>query len=424
MAQLFYVSNSRLRDTSKTPEGISPIRKLVIISNDPTLARKLLFCITNIFFKDLLVAERTSQNDDFPDYSLVWPAAGFLATPRKELLKRKQTNLSKIGRTTISRSSPQLPDGWDIPGYQKNNTSQYILPLASPSSLRPSSRDSFGSQKIGSWKPSSWFGSFFKGSGTDDSSVDTNDRGDLKQLQRSWNSTEFAEVSAKSPPKSPHSDFDHGDLTSDDEDDTDYHWSAPGTRDLTATLNPDGTVEVGLLSTMSVFDNLPSATIGPWTTDSYRRPVAGYLARYHPDMFVQAVPHSETVDTQIKSSMEEEDIYHEGEEGMAQGESIEKGSILVADVDDSWRIRLLTRKVKRKQVNLRRSEKGVTIKADEVREFALPNPIVDEYTEDILTDVDDRLVNAIYQAVTQYSNAKESDLCVQDIQSAIQALCP
>jgi hypothetical protein len=378
---LFSYLSHHLREARKaeTPRGMalnkdSLRHRFLIVSENPSLARRLIFCLARLLFRDHSMHIRTAL-----DYALVWPANGILGTPRADLIKRRQSNVAKQER---------LLRGWDIPHARPDSGSAYSLPLVSPSVFhRPPSTSSNASSRNSSWKPSwTWFSNGSRSRLVDELAMH-GARSDTRTLQTSWASSDFAQarISGHASPHSPRSatkspQCDHSEHSESEED---AALAQVKCQRPVCTKQADGSIHVAPLQTVPIDHEFPRpVAASPVASHAY--PLTGFLSRFHPDMLLQAVPFSAYDEAEIKGFLAEEELYLPPTASATSEQWRPTASILVAEIGGAWRVRKITRSSRMIQVLVPEAEE---------RDGAMRAIRHEEsWQEDVLTEVDEPLM--------------------------------
>lgn len=411
--------------------------RIVIVSDNAVLARRLIFCIARLFFRGHNEHLQTAV-----DYALVWPSSGLLRMPRRDLLRKRQSSLAKA-----TRANPN--PGWDIPRHGRPLSSgSYNMPLVSPSIYhRAPSTMSNASSRGSSWKPS-W--SWFANSSRSALNIDDGSRSDTKTMQTSWNSADFAEI-VKSPAigKFPRSwsptDCDNSatpptdDTATDDDDEDDedggisVETTVPSLR-LEARKDADGTVDVSYLDTVSIHPETNVSEIARLDEVHSQFPLTGVLSRFHPDMLLQAISPAAYIDSQLRDYLAEEELYVRGPQASDGKGWNRTASVTVAELGHTWRLRRLTRLMR----NVTGPEVSEACADNDARVWSastscgssdLPHattttatdessPNEESWTDEVLTDINEPLMQNITKTIERFRVTKDTT-CVQTMIDAL-----
>lgn len=382
--------------------------RFLVLSDNTVLARRLIYCIARIFF-------RTNPSDLHAavDYSLVWPSGGLLGTPRKDLLKRRQCSLAKATR---------LHTGWDIPGNRPFSSSS--VPAWSGSPLfaqRPSSNSSNVSSKNSSWKPSwTWFSN---GSRSRLAADEVSRCSDQRTMQTSWGSTDFHDLGRSMHSRSSVSQTQtlpkfKANESSDSEDETFSDCVPLSTIGVAVERNTDGTIEVGMVDTVSLFEG-ESVRLEEVVSPAHSEfPLTGLLSRFHPDMFLQAIPHATYVEEQVKNYLDEEEMYAFNLSASTSSAcSKATVGITIIEAGHQCRMRKLTR-TNRPVSPVLSSTGAVPYEGWDESDESHASSYEHEWHDEVMTDINERLVSMVYRAVEQYNLTKDK----VHIQRMIQSL--
>ncbi|ORY81554.1 hypothetical protein BCR37DRAFT_47218 [Protomyces lactucae-debilis] len=356
--------------------------RFLIVSDSPLLARRLLYCLARLLFRDHSMHIRTAL-----DYALVWPANGILGMPRKDLIRRRQSNVAKQER--INRA-------WDIPHARMDPSSAYSLPLVSPSVFhRPPSTSSNASSRNSSWKPSwTWFSNGSRSRLADELTMH-GPRSDTRTLQTSWASSDFAQarLSGHQSPASPRSTSKSPVRVSSEHSESEEETpraSVVGERPL-CTKEADGSVHVALLDTVPISPEFPQ-TVAPSPMASHAYPLTGFLSRFHPDMLLQAIPHAAYDEADIKAFLAEEELYLAPTISPTSDQWRPTASIVIAEIGHLYRVRKITRSSRTAQVLVpEAAERDGLVKMVRHEE---------RWQDDVLTEVDESLMARVTGVLT------------------------
>lgn len=409
----------REKVTSSSTQKNSLRSRLVIVSDDAVLARRLIFCITRLFFRD-----HNDHLESAVDYALVWPSSGLLGLPSRDLLRRRQSTLAKATR---------LNHGWDIPGNTRPLSSgSYNMPPISPSIYhRPPSTTSNNSSRASSWKPSwSWFANGSRSQLGIDEQCRSN-RSDSRTLQTSWNSADFADLikspkeksprawspnrgsNSKSPDNVPLSS--DGTATDDDDESESVETTLAGEQ-LATCKNDDGSVEVSPLKTASLLplSDLPEKV--PHDEAQSGFPLTGVLSRFHPDMLLQAIPQNAYIDSQLKDYLAEEDLYIHDMHAPSHDSWRPMARMVIAELGNAWRVRKLARLTRASIVTT--PEKGSSeiekpiawTKDSSVSALNLQ----ETWSDETVTEINEGLIADISKTIKVYRDTKDT-ACIQHL---------
>ena len=368
-----YIVNTSKKALSGDAAPSSGLRdRILIVSDDTVLARRFIFCIARLFFR----SNRADLHADI-DYALIWPSTGLLGTPRKELLQRRQDSIAKATR---------LNKGWDIPGHR----SLGVSPLAMQDP-RPSSTSSNVSSKNSSWIPSlTWFANGSRLRLGDEGSA----RSDQRTMQTSWDSSDFdglgRSVRSRCSISKPVASKLSPSSQSESEDETESQFTYLPIAEIGVSKHEDGAVDVDLLSTVALWteDHPDDKIIGASNLDY---PLTGLLSRFHPDMFLQAIPQSTYNETIIRDYLGEEELYSQPN---TTHDWTDTASITIAEAGHLWRVRKLTR---------------IT------RPLASPSEettFEESWRDETLTYINDDLIQFISDSLDEYARTK-SKHCIE-----------
>lgn len=367
--------------------------RLVIVSDDAVLARRMIFCIARLFFRDY-----NEHYDSVIDYSLVWPTCGMLSVPRKDLLKRRQFSQAK---------APRLHHGWDIPRHGRPLSSgSYNMPPLSPSIYhRPPSTVSNNSSRASSWKPAwSWFANGSKSHlGTED--ISRSVTSDTKTLLTSWNSADFS-IDRSPRSWSPHHRSDsqspkdpNDDVATDDDEDIAAE-PILQTLEVPSRKNADGTIEVDCLATIPIMPDCLATEMPQLDQAHSGFPLTGVLSKFHPDMLLQAIPYEACIEGQLKTYLSEEDLYIQENAGQ-ENSWLPMATMVIAELGYAWRLRRLTRLTR----TLPPGDQG----GDEIETT---------WQDEMVTEIKEDLVVGITRAVQEYRRTRNT----RTIQTLIDSL--
>lgn len=380
--------------------------RLVIVSDNAVLARRLIFCIARLFFRD-----HNDHMESNIDYSLIWPAEGLLGVSGTELMRRKQANIAKA----LVASS-----GWDIPKHARPpSTGSHNV---SPSVYhRPPSTVSIGSSRGSSWRPSWWF---TNGSRSQLNVDDSSNRSESKTLQTSWNSADFKDIARSLKPgsasswspnvrdssQSPRPDSE---VATEEDYETEVPDAAIALRQLDISIDEHGAIDVAPLQTSSCITDPEQISSISTSVGHSGFPLTGVLSRFHPDMLLQSIPRLAYNDSQLKDYLVEEDSYL-NESTVPHKDWLSTASIAIVELGSSCCLRKLTRLTR--PISIADPIEPVDWSSDAVSSRAFEEKWVDE----VLTELDEALLSRIVATIRTYKTTRDID-CVQRLINSLSA---
>lgn len=396
--QLFRNNISRVQDGHRNN---MLEERLLIVSDDAVLARKLIFCLARLLFR-----EHNDHLDSTVDFALIWPVTGLLGVSSIELSRRKQAN---IARALVSAR------GWDIPSNQRPlSLGAYAV---SPSiHNRPPSTASTSSSRPTSWKPSWWSSIASRAQISGDDNLARSAQSDTTTTQTSWSSADFRDLtnsgnleswsrSGRDPSLSPRPDSE---VATEEDFGVEAHNESSPSCQLDVRLDENGIVEVASLQTSACISDIGQGLIDRSEDYSLNFPLTGVISRFHPDMLLQCIPKLAYDDAQLKAYLAEEDSYLEDSATTNDDSWSSTASITIAELGSSCRLRRLTR--------LTRALPPTDF--DDLLEWdpegdALPL-CEEKWQDENLTEVDDKLLSVVQSSLKTYRETRNVQ-CVQQI---------